>query len=73
MMHSDFTRSCLLALGLVCMLAGSARAADGVDTSPLPIKTVRAFPNLKPRRLVRNGHKDWKETLSLARVMVDSQ
>lgn len=27
-------------------------AADGVDTSPLPIKTVRSFPNLKPRRPV---------------------
>src|SRR5205814_400329 len=29
-----------------------ASAADGVDTSPLPIKTVRAFPSLKPRRPV---------------------
>src|SRR6476620_7676794 len=27
-------------------------AADGVDTSPLPLTTVRAFPNIKPRRPV---------------------
>jgi quinoprotein glucose dehydrogenase len=32
--------------------AESAFAADGVDTSPLPLKTVRAFPNIKPRRPV---------------------
>ena len=34
----------------------SGLAADGVDTSPLPIKTVRAFPNLKPRRPVAITH-----------------
>jgi glucose/arabinose dehydrogenase len=52
MMHSVFTRASLLAFGLLIFLAASATAADGVDTSPLPIKTVRAFPNLKPRRPV---------------------
>jgi hypothetical protein len=31
-------------------------AADGVDTSPLPLKTVRAYPNLKPRRPVAITH-----------------
>jgi hypothetical protein len=42
----------------------SARAADGVDTSPLPIKTVRAFPNLKPRRPVAiTGAADGKNRL----------
>jgi quinoprotein glucose dehydrogenase len=34
----------------------SVSAADGVDTSPLPLKTVRAFPNLKPRRPVAITH-----------------
>jgi glucose/arabinose dehydrogenase len=41
---------------LFCVAASLAvpasRAADGVDTSPLPIKTARAFPNLKLRRPV---------------------
>jgi len=37
---------------LTANLASFALAADGVDTSPLPIKAVRAFPNLKPRRPV---------------------
>jgi quinoprotein glucose dehydrogenase len=34
----------------------SASAADGVDESPLPIRAVRAFPNLKPRRPVAITH-----------------
>src|SRR5262245_4779314 len=41
-----------LACALIGLFAVCASAADGVDTSPLPLKTVRAFPNLKPRRPV---------------------
>jgi quinoprotein glucose dehydrogenase len=33
-----------------------ASAADGVDISPLPLKTVRAYPNLRPRRPVAITH-----------------
>src|SRR4051812_72000 len=36
----------------VAALAVPTFAADAVDTSPLPLKTVRAFPNIKPRRPV---------------------
>jgi glucose/arabinose dehydrogenase len=42
----------LIATLLTAFLASSALAADGVDTSPLPIQAVRAFPLLKPRRPV---------------------
>ena len=40
------------ALGLFVICTVPGFAADGVDTSPLPLKTVRAFPNIKPRRPV---------------------
>jgi glucose/arabinose dehydrogenase len=47
----------------VCMLLVIATASPasllaqaGVDTSPLPLKTVRAFPKLKPRRPVHITH-----------------
>jgi glucose/arabinose dehydrogenase len=40
----------------LAFVAAAALAADGVDTSPLPLKTVRAFPNLKPRRPVDIKH-----------------
>lgn len=48
----------LLAITLCIALSGplTSFAADGVDTSPLPLKTVRAFPNLKPRRPVAITH-----------------
>jgi quinoprotein glucose dehydrogenase len=40
-------------LGLIWLMIGaSVLGADAVDTSPLPLKTVRTFPNLKPRRPV---------------------
>jgi quinoprotein glucose dehydrogenase len=42
---------CLLATSLTC-----AVAAEAVDESPLPVKTVRAFPKLKPRRPVAITH-----------------
>src|ERR1041384_5192188 len=53
-MRHRYPLLCLLAASLVsaAFAQPTARAADGVDTSPLPIKTVRAFPNLKPRRPV---------------------
>src|SRR3954447_8465591 len=38
------------------LLSVAAFAADPVDTSPLPLKTVRAFPNIKPRRPVAITH-----------------
>src|ERR687892_248365 len=41
---------------VVAFVCESSFAADGVDTSPLPIQTVRAFPNLKPRRPVAITH-----------------
>ena len=41
---------------LVAFIASPALAADGVDTSPLPLKTVRSFPQLKPRRPVAITH-----------------
>src|SRR5688572_6716022 len=41
---------------VVSAISWSSHAADGVDTSPLPIKTVRAYPNLKPRRPVAITH-----------------
>lgn len=41
-----------LLLTTLAALLSPVLAADGVDTSPLPIKTVRSFPNLKPRRPV---------------------
>jgi glucose/arabinose dehydrogenase len=47
--------SALLIAALVTPTA-LCRGADGVDTSPLPLKTVRAFPNLKPRRPVAITH-----------------
>jgi quinoprotein glucose dehydrogenase len=51
-----FHRSRLLqvfaSLLVLALLGSLALAADGVDTSPLPLKTVRAFPQLKPRRPV---------------------
>jgi len=34
------------------LVSATVFAADGVDTSPLPIKTVRSFRNIKPRRPV---------------------
>ncbi len=43
-------------LTALLLLAAPAFAADPVDTSPLPLKTVRAFPNLKPRRPVAITH-----------------
>jgi len=43
-------------LTILTFLASVALAADGVDTSPLPLKAVRAFPNLKPRRPVAIVH-----------------
>lgn len=48
-------RSFVAAL-LVCASVLPGFAADGVDTSPLPLKTVRAYPNLKPRRPVAITH-----------------
>ena len=42
----------LLGFGFVSAVV----AADGVDTSPLPLKTVRSFPKLKPRRPVAIMH-----------------
>src|SRR5688572_6202912 len=51
-----------LFLGLAAWVALSAAvqtpafAADGVDTSPLPLQTVRAFPKFKPRRPVAITH-----------------
>src|SRR5688572_13328139 len=54
------SRNFLFALAVGCLalsfLPATAFAADGVDTSPLPLKTVRAFPNLKPRRPVHITH-----------------
>src|SRR4029079_5114672 len=41
---------------LLFLLAVPALAADPIDTSPLPLKAVRAFPNLKPRRPVAITH-----------------
>ncbi len=48
---SILTLGCSALVTLQLGLA-SLSAADGVDTSPLPLKTVRAFPKLKPRRPV---------------------
>lgn len=45
----------LVAAGVVST-APVCFAVDGVDTSPLPLKTVRAFPKLKPRRPVVITH-----------------
>jgi len=42
----------LLLLTTLAAFLSPTFAADGVDTSPLPIKTVRSFPNLEPRRPV---------------------
>src|SRR6476469_4691376 len=52
-MTFHFGRMFSLAL-FVCSATASVAlfAADGVDTRPLPLKTVRAFPNIKPRRPV---------------------
>src|SRR5262245_36302158 len=58
MILSPSARICL-AIALFFALSAitaPAPAADGVDTSPLPIKTVRAYPNLKPRRPVAITH-----------------
>lgn len=41
---------------MVAVFASSVEAQTSVDTSPLPLKTVRAFPNLKPRRPVAIVH-----------------
>src|SRR5688572_32106134 len=47
----------LLGLSLVVFaIVRPVPAAEGVDTSPLPLKTVRAYPNLKPRRPVAITH-----------------
>src|SRR5262249_39045548 len=46
----------LLACSLALLLSGSAFTADGADTSPLPLNTVRAFPKFKPRRPVEITH-----------------
>src|SRR5262245_28660594 len=48
----------LAALLIAALITPTAlcRGADGVDTSPLPLKTVRALPNLKPRRPVAITH-----------------
>jgi quinoprotein glucose dehydrogenase len=46
----------LLVLVLASALPALCAAADGVDTSPLPLKTVRAYPNLKIRRPVAITH-----------------
>ena len=54
MMHSTSSLSRLIAPAFftaLLALSSLAVAAD-VDTSPLPIKTVRAYPNVKPRRPV---------------------
>ena len=42
----------LITATFVLVLSGLAFAADGVDTSPLPLQTVRAFPKFRPRRPV---------------------
>src|SRR5437868_13894931 len=43
----------LVLLAVAATIAATVSAlADDVDNSPLPIKTVRAFPKLKPRRPV---------------------
>src|SRR5262245_31452691 len=56
-MRFDFQSiSAAIALVLLALTASSVFAADPVDTSPLPLKTVRAFPNLKPRRPVAIAH-----------------
>src|SRR5215216_2522800 len=47
---------CLIPFCFAVMAFEHALGADGVDTSPLPIQTVRAFPNLKPRRPVAITH-----------------
>src|SRR3954452_13325307 len=46
----------LAALAFALAFACISVAADNVDTSPLPLKAVRAFPNLKPRRPVAITH-----------------
>jgi quinoprotein glucose dehydrogenase len=43
-------------VALALIFAVTALAADDVDTTPLPLKTVRAFPNIKPRRPVCITH-----------------
>jgi glucose/arabinose dehydrogenase len=43
-------------LAAALALSAFSIAADGVDTSPLPLKTVRAYPNLKVRRPVAITH-----------------
>jgi quinoprotein glucose dehydrogenase len=52
-------RFALFSAVAACLLGGAAAgasAAEGVDESPLPLHTVRAFPNLKPRRPVAITH-----------------
>src|SRR5262245_49302902 len=46
----------LFSFCLATLSSEIAQRADGVDTSPLPLQTVRAFPNLKPRRPVSITH-----------------
>jgi glucose/arabinose dehydrogenase len=48
--------SLALFLSAIAVLPSAARAADGVDESPLPVQTVRAFPKLRPRRPVAITH-----------------
>jgi quinoprotein glucose dehydrogenase len=45
-------RFLVLFVAFATLVATSRLLADDVDTSPLPIKTVRSFPKLKPRRPV---------------------
>src|SRR3954470_6508148 len=65
MLYRSFVLGLLAAFVISAALTHRpAFAADGVDTSPLPIKTVRAFPNLKPRRPVAiMGANDGKNRL----------
>ena len=48
--------SLALFLSTIAVLPSAARGADGVDESPLPVQTVRAFPKLRPRRPVAITH-----------------
>ena len=48
---------------LLVLLTTPLFAADNVDTSPLALKTVRAFPNLKPDQTVEFDGPDRTHTL----------
>jgi glucose/arabinose dehydrogenase len=53
---SIFTSFSAALAALLIVASVPAIAADGVDTSPLPLQTVRAFPKFKPRRPVAITH-----------------